>query len=107
MEANALNAVDDYKKSMAFDEEVTKANSCCYECGFNDYKAKVIELFLDLNLNKVIIEEAAEEGEIQEENAEEVPVEEVTHPAPKKALNEEVIALKESSQPALALQEQV
>lgn len=40
-EVNSLKVVDDYKKSAAFDKEVTKISLYCYEYNFNDYKAKV------------------------------------------------------------------
>lgn len=63
-EANALKVVDDYKKSVAFDEEITEASSYYYWYAYDDCKAKVAKLFSDLDLIKVTIEEAVEEGEI-------------------------------------------
>lgn len=62
VEANALKAVDDFKKLATFDEDVTKASLHCYEYGFNDCNAKVAGLFPSLDLNKVIIEEETTEG---------------------------------------------
>lgn len=83
MEEKVLRVIDDYKKSADIEDDVIQASAYTYEIGFNDYKAKVKELFLGLDLCKVItggegaIGEAVKEGEVQEEVAEEVIAEEV------------------------------
>lgn len=78
VKVDVLKAIDDYTKSAAFEEEVTEASAYTYECGFNDCKAKVMKLFQNLDLNKVILQEGetAKEGEIQEKHAKEATIEE-------------------------------
>lgn len=70
----SLRAVDEYRKSATFKEEVTKASSYSSKYGYDDCKAKAKELFLNLNLKKIVLweEEEEEEGEIQKEQAIEV-----------------------------------
>lgn len=41
VEANALKAVDDYKKSATFEKKVTKASAVIYHYGFDDYKDNI------------------------------------------------------------------
>lgn len=89
MKASALKAVDDYKKSVAFDEKVTEVSAYRYEYGFNNCKAKVTELFLELDLNRVVIEEATKE-EIREENVEKALAKEVAPSSLEKGLAKEV-----------------
>lgn len=61
--ADTLNVVNNYKKLTDFKEEVNEASSFNYEYGFDDYKAKVKELFLDLDLKEVILPRQEEEEE--------------------------------------------
>lgn len=73
--------VDDYKELASFKEEVIEASGYSYRYGFDDCNAKVKELFPNLHLNNIFLleeeEKIIEEGEIQEEAAKEVPIEEV------------------------------
>lgn len=51
-------------------EEVTEASTYTYEYGFNHCQTKVVELFSDFDLSKIVLQEEA-----TEEAAEEVPIE--------------------------------
>lgn len=68
MEVEVLRAIDDYRKWKAFKEKIIEALAYTYEYGFNDCKAKVIELFPYLDLWKVFLPG----GEVNEEAAERV-----------------------------------
>lgn len=63
VKANASKAVDNYKKSTKFMEEVNEASSYIYEYGFEDCKAKVKELFLGIDLKEVVLPRPEEEEE--------------------------------------------
>lgn len=78
VEAIILKVVDDYKKLVAFDQEVIEASIVSYQYGFDDCKAKVAQLFSKLDLSGVIIEEDVEEGEIWEGGTKGASTEEVT-----------------------------
>lgn len=108
MEANALKVVEDYKKLATF-EEVIELSTIIYHYNFNDYKEKIAQIYLDLDLNGiVIIVEDAEEGEILVEDANRALAEEATHQALKKALTKETVchAPEESIQATPMLEEQ-
>lgn len=77
---NASKVVDDYKKLAEFREEVNEALTYSYEYGFEDYKAKVKDIFSSIDLKNVILlgheekekneeVEIIEEGKIQEEHS--------------------------------------
>lgn len=95
--ADVSKAVDDYKKLVEFREEVNEVSTYSYEYGFEDYKAKVKELFLDIDLKDVILPrheeeeeeeegKVAKEGEIQEERAvKEVTIEELSSCHPRRS----------------------
>lgn len=88
---NALKVVANYKKLVALKDEVTEPFTITYEYGFNDYNAKVAKLLSNIDLSKVIIEEATKDGEVQDENANEVPAKGVTYLAPKVTLTKEAV----------------
>lgn len=74
--------MEDYKKSSTFEYEMIEVGAFNYEISYNDYKEKVEEDFLTLDLHKVVVdrEEAVEGGdeedEIQEEMEKEAPTKE-------------------------------
>lgn len=47
VEANALQVVANYKKLIAFEDEVTETSVITYHCEFGDCKEMVTQLFLD------------------------------------------------------------
>lgn len=62
----------EYKDSDAFEADTTTATTGAYNLGFNDYKNKVTNAFMSLNLYRVILMGELEEDE--EEDEEEEPV---------------------------------
>lgn len=92
VEANALKAVEDYKKLATFKVEVTEALVVIYHYCFNDYKEEIMQIYLNLYLSGiVIIEEDIEESEIWIEDVNEAPTKKIAHPAPKEASTEEAV----------------
>lgn len=72
----AHRAIEEYKKSTAFDDEMTKAGVESYKMGFGDCLDKVLKLYLDLDISKVTIDDINEEDKAAEQ-AEDVPPSEV------------------------------
>lgn len=107
--ASALKALDDYKKLTTVEEEDTEASTVTYYYGFDDCKDKIAQLFPELDLSSIVIEEAAEEEEILQENAKEGQVEEASYLTLKEAPTEEAVypILEEPSQVILASKDQV
>lgn len=62
--------MEDYKKSIACEDEVSEVGAFGYEISFNNSKEKVKEHFSGLDLRKVVasgeevIKEVAKEGEV-------------------------------------------
>lgn len=63
--AEAVRAVDEYKKSIDFEDEVGEATSDTFWKGFAECRRKVAEAFLQLKLDNIFLDEPKleEEGE--------------------------------------------
>lgn len=55
-------AVEEYKKSKNFEDEVAEGSYNVYQFGFIEYKKKVVEAFLGLNLDGIVNVEPEKEG---------------------------------------------
>lgn len=62
VEERARQAIEEYKKSFAFDDEMTETGIVSYQMDFTNYLDKVIRLYYDLDLLGIIIAEEEEEG---------------------------------------------
>lgn len=80
-----VQAVKEYKKSMAFEDEVGEAAFDAYQKGFVEGKRMVMEDFRELNLISIMAIELEQQEEVEDEEVETKVIEEVTEPgAPRK-----------------------